>query len=151
MKLPIILDGGRFRQLPTGEQLITNPNIVKVKSPQFAIATSISTPVNFTNAEIPNTAMWNGSPADKVYIPENGYYQICIFFRFDSNPTGQRSIQFKRNNISIGFWRFLGQYESPSTNIYQLTKDDYLEIELFQNSGSDLLLLFCEMTVLQIA
>jgi len=91
----------------------------------------------------------NATNNTRLTVPtgQSGYYLITWNAVFEANVTGYRSSQIKKNNgspLGTGVITGLTTY-SPAQNqlVLNLADGDYIELEVFQNSGTSIRL-FCE-------
>jgi hypothetical protein len=95
---------------------------------------------------------------ERMTIPAGlaGYYQVTANVGFNTNTTGRRLLQIKKNGSAIA----VGEASSATTDNYpafntsiivNLTVGDYVDLEVYQTSGGSLdVLVQAERTSLQI-
>lgn len=134
MRLPLTIVNGAMRQLPSGEQLATNPAYCKLGAATSSVANNSTVQVNL-NAQISNTAFFN-SPTDRLKIPVNGVYLISVFSQFQSNNSGRRDLFIGLNGAGIRLLRNTAPGVGQNwTEIMMLNQNDYFSFRLFQDSG----------------
>lgn len=149
MRLPIILLNGQLRQLPTNEQLSTNPAYCRIGARGVAIAHNNDVTLNFS-AEIENTAFFN-SPTNRLKIPQNGIYFVSVYCQYAPNNNGYRQLRVLVNGTAQKFVR----QDAPAvglslTELFSFQSNEYLTFETLQTSGSSLNLSQFTVSILRI-
>lgn len=149
---PFDLAGQKATNLadPTAEQdAVTKAYVSEISarvynSANISVATSTFFALTFNSerwdtANIHNT----GSNTSRLTAPKTGTYTICGHIRIAGNATGARTVLIRLNGGTE-----IGRQSLPSVTgtdvylyiltLYQLTAGDYVELEVFQNSGGSL-------------
>jgi len=114
------------------------------------LTNSTTTKVDWDSENFDTNAFHDNSTNNtRLTVPtgQGGYYLITWNAVFEANVTGYRTSQIKKNNSTIlgtGVITGLTTY-SPAQNqlVLNLADGDYIELEVFQNSGTSIRL-FCE-------
>lgn len=116
------------------------------RSTNQTVANSTADTLQFETADYDtdNYFVPNGSPDSVIVIPENGYYHCAANVFFDSNATGRRSVQIRRNGTDIiasaqteGAPSGAAHGSSVSTIAY-FAEGNTVNVNLFHNSGGNL-------------
>jgi hypothetical protein len=114
------------------------------------LTTSTATKVDWDSENFDTNSFHdNATNNTRLTVPtgQSGYYLITWNAVFEANTTGYRTSQIKKNNgspLGTGVITGLTTY-SPAQNqlVLNLADGDYIELEVFQNSGTSIRL-FCE-------
>lgn len=131
-----------------GNPLATVSVSVKASGMQ-SIATAINTAVQFDQEEWDTNNMHsNVSDNTRLYVPsgQGGLYLVQGQVAFDNNATGHRNAKIRVNGNSSTWLGKTNETSVGSTDaqwlqvskIYQLSAGDYVELVVYQNSGSSL-------------
>ena len=115
------------------------------------IPNNATTTVNLNTTDYPQFGNMHDNTAnnDKIYIRRDGVYYITANVVFDVNATGirQANIALTRNGATTAIavdrdaaFATLGGILNPAT-MYYCREGDYIQLQVFQNSGGNLDLL----------
>ena len=125
------------------------------RSSNQTIANNTYTVITFTNEEFDTGNFINlGTYNSRITIPENGYFLIIGHIEF-ALYNGTKYIRLKKNGSSNLMERTLVYPESllaaQVTTLYQLAASDYIELETYQGSGSNMDVVEASLSIVRIA
>lgn len=91
---------------------------------------------------------WSTNDPTKILCIIPGRYEFCYDFTFDSNNVGSRATWMSKNGVITGTLSRFGMnylinngasiWTANGTHIFNLTKNDYVELWCYQNRGGNL-------------
>ena len=108
----------------------------------FVLSNTTYTTLTFDSEFWDSDSMHSTSTnTSRITVPKTGYYKIELQGIWQSNATGNRGARFLNNGSSIYTQFVKGQ--SGDLNYYytytaKLTANDYLEVQMYQDSGGNL-------------
>lgn len=105
----------------------------------LTIATNDPTWVTFGFATISTGNMYSPAEPTRVTVPADGIYLVTARVSWSNDQTGRRSATIFQNEFSImaDHRTASGPSSNLVTGLRQLSAGDYLELNVFQNSGND--------------
>jgi len=144
------LADGAVTTAKLADKAVTPPKISEIPAASVTIANNINVnstasivvpfeSKNFDIGNIHNTATNN----TRLVAPIDGIYQISAMVTWSDNNTGIRQISVRRNNVTrMGDTRTAVGFTSQSlSGLLQLNKDDFVDLLVFQDSGTTLQLI----------
>jgi len=116
------------------------------RSTAQTISTSTQTKVIFDAVDSDGWNCWDLSPnPTRLTVPVTGRYFITGNVAFEASASGHRAINILKNNtVELARSDFnpvsnsIDTHSTVTTHAVTLTKGDYVELRVWQNSGSDL-------------
>ena len=110
------------------------------------ITTSTQTKIAFNAVDSDAWNCWDVSPnPTRLTVPITGRYFITANVAFEAASAGHRAINILKNNtVELARSDFnpvsnsVDTHSTVTTHAVSLTKNDYVELRVWQNSGSDL-------------
>jgi len=110
------------------------------------ITTSTQTKIEFSAVDSDAWNCWDVSPnPTRLTVPITGRYFITANVAFEAASAGHRAINILKNNtVELARSDFnpvsnsVDTHSTVTTHAVSLTKNDYVELRVWQNSGSDL-------------
>ena len=110
------------------------------------ISTATQTKVEFDAVDSDGWDCWSLSPnPTRLTVPVTGRYMVTANVAFEASASGHRAINILKNNtVELARSDFnpvsnsIDTHSTVSTHAVSLTKGDYVEMRVWQNSGSDL-------------
>jgi CheY-specific phosphatase CheX len=111
-------------------------------SAPFVIANTTFTTLTFDGEAWDTDSMHSTvTNTSRITIPKTGYYRIELLGIWQNNTTGGRGARFLNNGSAI-FTQFLKSVAGDFNYYYpytaKLTANDYLEVQMYQDSGGNL-------------
>jgi hypothetical protein len=116
------------------------------RSTAQTITTSTQTKVEFDTVDSDGWNCWDLSPnPTRLTVPVTGRYIITGNVAFEASASGHRAINILKNNtLELARSDFnpvsnsIDTHSTVTCHAVSLTKGDYVELRVWQNSGSDL-------------
>lgn len=116
------------------------------RSTAQTITTSTQTKIIFDTIDSDGWNCWDASPnPTRLTVPVTGRYFVTANVSFQAASSGHRAINlYKNNSVELARSDFspvsnsIDTHSTVSTHAVTLTKGDYVELRVWQNSGSDL-------------
>jgi hypothetical protein len=116
------------------------------RSTNQTIPTSTQTKIVFDAVDSDGWNCWDVSPnPTRLTVPVTGRYFITGNVSYEASSSGHRAINiYKNNTMELARSDFspvsnsIDTHTTVNTHAVTLTKGDYLELRVWQNSGSDL-------------
>jgi len=120
------------------------PNARIYNTNATAIMSSYTTTLDFTNARWNTSSMFNASTSSsRLTAPTAGIYDISASVNWGANSSGFRELDILYNGVTKIVSSRVPAMSGTSTSQavstqYKLNVGDFVEVQVFQNSGSDL-------------
>jgi hypothetical protein len=117
------------------------------RSTHQSIVTATTTVITFDTVTEDVGGFWAAGQPTRLTIPTSGVYVVTTHITFDQHATGFRYVAFRLNggSATVGHQKTqahavdgLGYPNLSTGTVRRFTAGDYLEIEVFQNSGGNL-------------
>lgn len=110
------------------------------------ITTSTQTKIEFDAVDSDGWNCWDLSPnPTRLTVPVTGRYFVTANVAFEAASSGHRAVNILKNNtVELARSDFnpvsnsIDTHSTVTTHAVSLTKGDYVELRVWQNSGSDL-------------
>lgn len=138
----VVYDGTQFQLVNPTFDLCCRATL----SSDETIATATPTTIPWDAAAVDYGDFWSSGAATRLTIPRNGIYTISGMIKWDANATGSRGVAVSLNGgiVSYGGQDSHSNDASLSTHCsfvcpdVSLSAADYLEVEVYQDSGGNL-------------
>jgi len=123
---------------------LNNPACRVYHNANQSIANGVSTILAFNSERFDTDAIHNTvSNNSRLTCKTAGLYVISVTLLFATNAVGIRGVHFKLNGTTLicvqgGDAQSVYETNLTATTIYQLATNDYVEIQVYQNSGGAL-------------
>lgn len=111
-----------------------------------AITTATQTKISFDSVDSDDWNCWDLSPnPTRLTVPVTGRYIVTGNVSFEAASAGHRAINIYKNNTTelarsdfLPVSNSIDTHSTVTTHALTLTKNDYVELRVWQNSGSTL-------------
>ena len=111
-----------------------------------AITTATQTKISFDSVDSDDWNCWDLSPnPTRLTVPVTGRYIVTANVSFEAASPGHRAINIYKNNTTelarsdfLPVSNSIDTHSTVTTHALTLTKNDYVELRVWQNSGSTL-------------
>ena len=111
-----------------------------------AITTDTQTKISFDSVDSDDWNCWDLSPnPTRLTVPVTGRYIVTANVSFEAASPGHRAINIYKNNTTelarsdfLPVSNSIDTHSTVTTHALTLTKNDYVELRVWQNSGSTL-------------
>ena len=109
-----------------------------------AITTATQTKISFDSVDSDDWNCWDLSPnPTRLTVPVTGRYIVTANVSFEAASPGHRAINIYKNNTTelarsdfLPVSNSIDTHSTVTTHALTLTKNDYVELRVWQNSGS---------------
>ncbi|NTG51394.1 hypothetical protein G6M04_28740 [Agrobacterium rhizogenes] len=134
-----VQDLGVSNQIPDGK-------VAGLLTSSFSVANDIFTSVQWSTAIQTNPYGWSDSKPARLTVGKVGRYRLTVVIRYQANATGNRRIKVLRNGeeLSSSVSETGNAVDGAETvvSVYSrelaLMTGDYIEVQIYQNSGRNL-------------